>query len=245
MGEQINRNNDKLIEEVGGRTTAQNTTGGSSTDTTAKSGGNRGNRSGGSGGSGGKTTDEQKVVPTMVNVDVEEQKRLERNRKRRERYQQQKAEGTLKPKKVNTKKKATDGTLGTEQITNLLKTVSMLIASRPNQQHWLLSDAEIKSLAEPITKILQESKAFESIGEHSNGIALSIACITILLPRALKSIMDLNEKKKKEKEVKNNVRLLRNKTKNNSDDRGNDRPTTANGKNNSNNEYWFGQAISY
>ena len=245
MGEQTNRNNDELIKEVGGRTTGENTKGGSSTDTTAENRRSRGNRSGGSGGSGGKTTDEQKVIPTMVNVDVEEQKRLERNRKRRERYQQQKAEGTLKPKKVNTKKKATDETLGTEQITNLLKTVSILIASRPNQSHWLLSDAEIKSLVEPITKILQDSKAFESIGEHSNSIALCIACVTILLPRAIKSIMDLNEKKKKEKEVKNNVRLLRNKTKNNSDDRGNDRNTSTNGKNNSDNEYWFGQAISY
>ena len=181
----------------------------------------------------------------MAVVDEEEQKRLERNRKRRERYAKQKAEGNLKPKKVNSNKKAKDETIGSEQIKNLLKTISLLIASRPNQSHWLLSDTEIDSIAEPLTKILQESKAFESIGEHSNAIALSIACITILMPRAIKSIMDLNEKKKKEKEVKNNVKLLRNKTKNNSDDRGNDRNITANGKNNSNNEYWFGQAISY
>lgn len=243
MGEQTNRNNDELIKEVGGRTNGGSTKNTSATDTrTTTSGGSGGSRSRGS---GGRTTDEKEVISTMANVDEEEQKRLERNRKRRERYQKQKAEGTLKPKKVSTKKKAKDEALGTEQIESLLKTVSMMIATRPKQEHWLLSDSEVKSIAEPLAKILQDSNAFATIGEHSNAVALSIACITIILPRAIKTIMDINEKKKKEKEVKNNVKLLRNKTKNNTNDRPNDRNTTANGSHNSNNEYWFGQAISY
>lgn len=244
MGEQVDGNNDELIKEVGGGTNGGNTKGTSSADTsTTTSGGSGGNRSRGSGGR--TTTSKKEVVSTMATIDEEEQKRLERNRKRRERYQKQKAEGTLKPKKVNTKKKVKEETLGTEQIENLLKTVSMMIATRPNQQHWLLSDSEVKSISEPLAKILQDSSAFATLGEHSNAVALSIACITIILPRAIKSIMDINEKKKKVKEVKNNAKLQRNKTKNISDDRRNDRQPSTNGANDSNNEHWFGQAISY
>ena len=243
MGESIIKQVEPINREVG---TGTEGTGG---DTKSKSPTNTGTRTGGTGGTGtgrtgGKTSTEKTVIPTVVNVDKEEQKRLERNAKRRERYAKQKAEGTLKPKKVNTKKQAKDETLGTEQITKLLKTVSMLIASRPNQQHWLLSDAEIKSIAEPLTKILQESKAFESIGEHSNAIALSIACITIILPRTIKSITDISKKKKKEKEVKKNVELRGSQRKNNTNDKRNNGNTTANGANSGTNAIWYGDAIS-
>ena len=77
MGEQINRNNDELIKEVGGRTTGKSTTSGSATDTKTTAG----RTGGGTGGTGGKT---EKEKLSRV-VDVEEQKRLERNAKRRER----------------------------------------------------------------------------------------------------------------------------------------------------------------
>ena len=209
----------------------------SSTDTTAERGGNR---SGGSGGSGRKTTAEKEVVSTMV--DVEEEKRLERNRKRRERYAKQKAEGTQKPKKVNTKK--TKEVIDTNQIETLIKTISVMVSSRQGQEHWLLLDSEVKALSEPLTNILKDSNAFNSISEHSNAVALVIACITIILPRTIKSITDISKKKKKEKEVKKNVELRRSKTKNFSNDKGNNGNTSTNGANNGTTTIWYGDAIS-
>ena len=209
----------------------------SSTDTTAERGGNR---SGGSGGSGRKTTAEKEVVSTMV--DVEEEKRLERNRKRRERYAKQKAEGTQKPKKVNTKK--TKEVIDTNQIETLIKTISVMVSSRQGQEHWLLLDSEVKALSEPLTNILKDSNAFNSISEHSNAVALVIACITIILPRTIKSITDISKKKKKEKEVKKNVELRGSQTKNISDVKRNDRGISANDKNNGSNAIWYGDAIS-
>ena len=175
-------------------------------------------------------------------VDVEEEKRLERNRKRRERYAKQKAEGTQKPKKVNTKK--TKEVIDTNQIETLIKTISVMVSSRPGQEHWLLLDSEVKALAEPLTNILKDSNAFSSISEHSNAVALVIACITIILPRTIKSITDISKKKKKEKEVKKNVELRGSKTKNIRNDKGNNRNTTANDKNNGSNAIWYGDAIS-
>ena len=237
-----------IIEEVkpdkretgGGRTTGESTTSGGSTDTRTKSGGSRGSRSGGSGRSGGKTTTEKEVISSVA--DVEEQKRLERNAKRRERYAKQKAEGTLKPKKVNNKK--TKEVIDTSQIETLIKSVSIMISSRKGQEHWLLLDSEVKAISEPLTNILKDSNAFSSITEHSNAVALVIACITIILPRTIKSISDINKKKKERKEVIKNVELRTNKRKNINNDTGNNRNTSANDKNNGSNAIWYGDAIN-
>ena len=215
-----------------------NTTSSSSTDTGTRTGGTGGTGTGGR--TGGKTDGEKEVISTMV--DVEEEKRLERNRKRRERYAKQKAEGTQKPKKVNTKK--SKEVIDTNQIETLIKTISVMVSSRQGQEHWLLLDSEVKALAEPLTNILKDSSAFSSISEHSNAVALVIACITIILPRTIKSVTDLSKKKKKEKEVKKNVELRGSKTKNISDAKRNDRSTSANDKNNGSNAIWYGDAIS-
>ena len=223
--------------ETGGRTTGESTTSTSSADTRTKSGGSRGDRSGGS---GGKSTNQKEVVSSVA--DVEEQKRLERNAKRRERYAKQKAEGTLKPKKVNNKK--SKEVIDTNQIETLLKTVSVMISSRKGQEHWLLLDSEVKALSEPLTNILKDSNAFNSISEHSNAVALVIACITIILPRTIKSITDINAKKKKKREVLKNVELRGSKRKNITDDTRNNRNTSANDTHNAANAIWYGDAIS-
>ena len=232
------------VKQVGGKTSTGGGTGGTgstkssgSTDTGTRTGGTGG---AGTGGTGGTTANKEKVISTMA--DVEEEKRLERNRKRRERYAKQKAEGTQKPKKVTTKK--SKEVIDTNQIETLIKTISVMVSSRPGQEHWLLLDSEVKALAEPLTNILKDSNAFSSISEHSNAVALVIACITIILPRTIKSITDVSKKKKKEKEVKKNVELRGSKTKNISDAKRNDRSISANDKNNGSNAIWYGDAIS-
>ena len=238
MGESIIKQVEPINREVGTGTggTGGSTKSSSSTDTgttTGRTGGGTGGRT------GGKTTDKE-VVSTMA--DVEEEKRLERNRKRRERYAKQKAEGTQKPKKVNTKK--TKEVIDTTQIETLIKTVSVMVSSRPGQEHWLLLDSEVKAIAEPLTNILKDSNAFNSISEHSNAVALVIACITIILPRTIKSITDISKKKKKEKEVRKNVELRGSKTKNITNDKRNNGNTTANDTHNGTNAIWYGDAIN-
>ena len=237
-----------IIEEVKPdkrETGASGGTGGNGGSTKSKSATDTGTRTGGTGGTGtggtgGKTTGEKEVISTMV--DVEEEKRLERNRKRRERYAKQKAEGTQKPKKVNSKK--TKEVIDTNQIETLIKTISVMVSSRQGQEHWLLLDSEVKALAEPLTNILKDSNAFNSISEHSNAVALVIACITIILPRTIKSITDISKKKKKEKEVKKNVELRGSQRKNITNDKRNNGNTTANDTHNGTNAIWYGDAIN-
>ena len=238
MGDTIIREVEQDKRETGTGTGGTGGAKGSSATDTGTTGRTGGTGTGGR--TGGKTSGEKEVVSTVV--DVEEEKRLERNRKRRERYAKQKAEGTQKPKKVNTKK--TKEVIETSQIETLIKTLSVMVSSRQGQEHWLLLDSEVKAIAEPLTNILKDSSAFSSISEHSNAVALVIACITIILPRTIKSISDINKKKKKEKEVLKNVEPRRSKTKNISNDTGNNRNTTANDTHNGTNAIWFGDAIS-
>ena len=240
MGESIIKQVEPINREVGtGTGGTGNTKSSSPTDTGTRTGGTGGT---GTGRTGGKTTTEKEVIPTVANVDKEEQKRLERNAKRRERYAKQKAEGTLKPKKVNTKK--TKEVIHTSQIETLIKTISVMVSSRKGQEHWLLLDSEVKAISEPLTNILKDSNAFNSISEHSNAVALVIACITIILPRAIKSISDINKKKKKEKEVLKDVETRTSKRKNNNNDKRNNGNTSTNGANNGTNAIWYGDAIS-
>ena len=119
-----------------------------------------------------------------------------------------------------------------------------MVSSRQGQEHWLLLDSEVKALAEPLTNILKDSEAFSSISEHSNAVALVIACITIILPRTIKSITDISKKKKKEKEVKKNVEIRGSQRKNITNDKRNNGNTTTNGANNGTNAIWYGDAIS-
>ena len=241
MGESIIREieQDKRENRTSGGTGGTGNTKSASSTDTGTTGRTTGNGTGGTG-TGGTTANKEKVISTMA--DVEEEKRLERNRKRRERYAKQKAEGTQKPKKVNTKK--TKEVIETSQIETLIKTISVMVSSRQGQEHWLLLDSEVKAIAEPLTNILKDSNAFSSISEHSNAVALVIACITIILPRTIKSITDISKRKNKEKEVKKNVELRGNKTKNISNVKGNDRSISANDKNNGTNAIWYGDAIS-
>ena len=240
MGESIIREieQDKRENRTSGGTGGTgNTKSASATDTGTRTGGTGGT---GTGGTGGKTVGEKEVVSSMV--DVEEEKRLERNRKRRERYAKQKAEGTQKPKKVNSKK--TKAVIDTSQIETLIKTISVMVSSRPGQEHWLLLDSEVKAISEPLTNILKDSNAFNSISEHSNAVALVIACITIILPRTIKSLTDISKKKKKEKEVKKNGERRGSQGQNNSNEKRNNGNVTAYDKNNGTNAIWYGDAIS-
>lgn len=238
MGEKVNGESGQLIREVGEPATGGSTKSKGSEDTRATTGG-RGDR--GTGGSGGATTTKEKE-PTRLPILTEEEKRAERNRKRRERYAKQKAEqgDSPKPKKVK-KKKADENALGTEQLNALIKSVSVMIASRPKCEHWLMSDKEIESITTPLSNILKDSEAFKNIGEHSNQIALVFACITVILPRTIKSISIMQEEKKNERRVKQQSKSNENKvTKLNRENSG--RPAS-NGEDNGNNEPWYGSAL--
>ena len=150
----------------------------------------------------GTETGTQKVVSGLATIDAEEEKRLERNRKRRERYAKEKEAngGQVKPRKVNGKKK--DAVIDTQQIDTLILSIFTVIGSRPNCEQWLLSENEVKSITKPLAAMLAESEALSVISQNSNQIALVMACITVFAPRVFVTVQKMNNKKEMEKFAK-------------------------------------------
>lgn len=204
MGEKIGAK----IERVGGddntenagRTDSESTNSKTGTGTPTGTGTGTGTSAGTGTSSGREKTKE--VVSGLADVtDEEERKRLERNAKRREAYARKKMEQgkEYKPKKVNstTTKKSQNTFATTEQITAILSTISMIVASRPECAHWQLTPTEIESLATPISNMISKSDAISDLAEHSDAIALVTACATIFVPRGIISLQNRKEKKQK------------------------------------------------
>ena len=203
-------------------------------------------------GSAGRTGDtgrtgteaEKEKLSGLASVDdAEEAKRQERNAKRRARYAAKKEAngGTVKPRKVNTKKAQSDQ-IDTTQINALIATVSAIVASRPDCEQWLLSDKEIDSITQPLAKMLAESEALSKINENSNQIALVVACISVFAPRVMVTVQKMKAKKEREKIVRKPI----DKTKGSVEksNRGNDAKPTANANGNMDGKPYYGVPVA-
>mgnify|MGYP003291233990 CR=1 FL=1 len=251
MGNGNDKRDEVVIREVdNGNTdgTRGSNQSGSSTNATTKRGTGRGNTTGsGTTGRGSTKTEQEKDVLGLSVLDEKERKRLERNEKRRQRYHEQKAKGELpsqkKPRKVNNTKKAAkkDDAIDTTQMNIIIKTISSLIAARPNCSHWMLTDAEIQSITTPLAKMMEESEIFNKIGEHSNQIALVTACVTVFVPRIIQTTMIVKENKKHVRQVReqgNKGKVVELNRQHDTDNR-----NANDGKNNGSDEHWTSSLI--
>lgn len=109
-----------------------------------------------------------------------------------------------KPRKVN-KKKADTNTIGADQISILITSLSAIVASRPNTAHWQLTPDESKSIAEPLAKLIEKNDNLKNLGEHADALALVTACITVIAPRAILSVNMAKVEKEKNKNGRNIV----------------------------------------
>ena len=220
MGNELTTNNGK----VDGNVATERTAGGERTSGTSASSARPSDRGRGVGtptpGANKRTdgNENEKVVPVVVTVDEtdEQRKKDERNARRRARYAEQKADQKgepknaapkqggqkKKPKKVNNHIKQS---FSTEQINALLVSLSAIVASRPGCEHWLLSESEVQTITTPLMSMLAESDKLSKISEHSNQIALAIACVTIFAPRVVVTVQQMKMKKDAEKHVRNKI----------------------------------------
>jgi hypothetical protein len=256
MGDGVKTSNDGIIEivatdngnENGGSATSTSTTDSRTDSRTDTNGGTNG----GIDGNGGRTDTEKTIVSELAiltdeerkqyNVaDETEKKRLLRNAKRRERYAKQKADNgqSVKPRKVNKKTSKQKDDTDRTQINAVIGGISTAIASRPNCQHWQLSEQEIDTITKPLCEMLKESEVFEKVSEHSNEIALVTACFTVFAPRILTTVMIEKEKRKNEPRPT----VTNKKTEDKKLDKRNDKGTTDNNANNGSSGGWFGDAL--
>lgn len=211
----VNRELDREIDSNAGGTAGGKTSGSTNPTNTTAGGNTGGNRTGGTGSSttaGGKTSKEEKELSRLAILTPEElaaynagddteKRRILRNARKRKKYAEQKRAngGDVKPRKVNsTKTNDTLQPIDVKQLNLIFAGVSSAIASRPGCEHWLLTEGEINSITVPLSKMLAESTMFSTMGQYSNQIALTMACITIFVPRLVITLQ-------KQKEVKRNA----------------------------------------
>ena len=198
----------------------------------------------------GTSTEEKKSVG-LVDVKTDEQKRAEKNARRRELYAQKREQAgkTVKPKKVNKKAEPTP-TVGTsDQIGAILGTVSMIVASRPGMAHWQLTPKEIETVSNPLANMIAKSEALNTLAEHSDAIALVTACATIILPRAVITVSQMQERKKNDERTNRVKKSVKREPEPNQDGKGsstnrnNDGNTPVSGATVGENEPFYGDAL--
>lgn len=212
MGAVIAESDRGLAEVADGKTSRDGErTSGTSTsaaDTTAAGGRTRGGGDGRSGGTGTAAAGEQSKEFSELAIlteeekakyyaaDEAEQKKILKNARRRKQYAEKKASGGQgKPRKVRGKAKEQPEVIDKASLNMVVASLSAIVASRPNCEHWALTETEINSITDPLSKMLAESEAFANLGQYSNQIALVMACVTIIVPRMIISIQKSKEMK--------------------------------------------------
>lgn len=92
---------------------------------------------------------------------------------------QEKTPTVKKTRKRRTKKTS----LNSEPIEKTLMAVSGMIASRPNCECWAMTAKEAKSIAEPLTQVLDKYDIGKNIAENSAEIALITGITLYTIPR--------------------------------------------------------------
>lgn len=164
-------------EEKGTGTGTGKRTSSESTTSTTSSSGKRGT---GTGTGRGKTEKEKPVELALV--------------ENPEPPKQGKPKTTRKPRKKKEEPKLIDQT----SLNMVIGSISAVVASRPDCEHWMMTEAEINSITTPLSKMIEESELFKDVGNYSNQIALVMACGTVFIPRIILTVQKGKEKKQRE-----------------------------------------------
>lgn len=106
-----------------------------------------------------------------------------------------------KPKKKRVTKKQKESA-NVDNITNLLVAVFGVAGSRKGFEFWSISEAEARTVAEPLNRVLASYNMDEKLGKYADHIALVTACSTLVVPRAIMTYQIEKPKLAKKKEVK-------------------------------------------
>lgn len=96
-----------------------------------------------------------------------------------------------KPRKTNTPKFP----VSEMQIESLIGAVSGIIGSRKGFEIWILTPDEITSIAKPLSNIIEKSEIASKMTEHSDAIALAVACGAAFIPRAMVQLENTKQKR--------------------------------------------------
>ena len=215
--------NGKVISETSGAGTGKNTSTKKASD--GGTGRGKGTGTGTDNNSGGTTEKEKSTGLALVNPQTEESS-VPTPKK------------ASKPRKRTTKKtaKKNDEAFNSEQITALIMTTSAILSTSERGKFFALTEIEAKQIAEPLAKLIANNDSLKSLGEHSDSIALVMACFMIFAPRVFMWLQyEKAHKKPKGLEVKTIKGVKPNERKTERNNNGNNSGTASNGTNDSEN----------
>lgn len=191
MGFEINRE----IKRNSGGNEKGTADAGSNTRSDSANTGTRAGSGTGTGAGTGTNTEKEKVSGLVTVKEVKE------DVKNKETVT--KAPEQPKPKRTRKKKKEEVQIIDKANLNLMIAGLSAVIASRPDCEHWLLTEQEIDSITTPLCAMMAESEALKNMGQHANQITLVMACITVFMPRLM--ITAKKQKEKKEREITGNT----------------------------------------
>ena len=100
-----------------------------------------------------------------------------------------------KPRRKRTPKKSDNDSETVKQFTAFLTGLCAVIASRPNMSHWAITESEAKQIAVPLVNIINNSEALKGIAEHSDALALGVALIAVIAPRAMITVQMIDTRR--------------------------------------------------
>lgn len=173
------------------KTSGSSSTARKSTGSTARTGNGTGGTVTGTGQSANKTAKQTEKSPQVVAVNVPEVAEKPKKKKAAART----------PKKKET--------ISSDMVSSFIVGVSQMAGAKPETKHWEISKAEADKISDPLCRIIEKNENLKKVAENSDSIALVMACVMVVAPRAYMSYQIMKQKKAQKKhnvvkEVKQN-----------------------------------------
>lgn len=155
----------------------------------------------GAGAGAGAGTAEKKEKPAVKNLVEERKKKMQRTPvpqgkpekvPRIEKVEDVRKVSEPKPKQQRKSKKKT--AIKPEDLDAIFMPLVGFVSSRPDMEHWAMSEKEIRTVTEPLADVLSKFEALKAL-ENSAEIALVIAVVALVAPRTAITVKKRKEKK--------------------------------------------------
>ena len=104
-----------------------------------------------------------------------------------------------KKKKAATRSTRKKDTVSSEMLSDFIVGVSSMAAAKPETSHWQIDKKEADQISEPLCRIIEKNENLKKVAEQSDSIALVMACVMVIAPRAFMTYQIEKEKKAQKK----------------------------------------------
>lgn len=98
-------------------------------------------------------------------------------------------------KKTRKRKSKKKEAINSDDLNAIFSPIISIISSKPNCEHWKMTEKELKSVTEPLAEILNKNDVFGGL-KNTSEITLLIALMSLIFPRTIITVQKKREVKK-------------------------------------------------